>query len=303
MNFVSIITVNFNHSHVTEAFLEAFYCTNNYLQFEIIVVDNGSLINPIPEWEVKYPSIQFIRSEINLGFAAGNNLGIAKGKGDYFFLVNNDTEFTPGLIQSLVDTLEANPKTAMVSPKIRYFQDKSILQYAGYSEMNYYTARNNCIGQFEKDLGQYDTGSQITGFGHGAAMMVTKMAIESVGLMRENYFLYFEELDWAARMKKQGFDIRINLHALIYHKESISVGANSALKAYFMNRNRILFIRQNATIVQLVFFYFHFVFLVMPRNIFTYLKNGNANFIFVLFRAFIWNLTHEKNSQDLGFKL
>lgn len=303
MNFVSIITVNFNHSHVTEAFLEAFYRTNNYLQFEIIVVDNGSLINPIPEWEVKYPSIQFIRSEINLGFAAGNNLGIAKGKGDYFFLVNNDTEFTPGLIQSLVDTLEANPKTAMVSPKIRYFQDKSILQYAGYSEMNYYTARNNCIGQFEKDLGQYDTGSQITGFGHGAAMMVTKMAIESVGLMRENYFLYFEELDWAARMKKQGFDIRINLHALIYHKESISVGANSALKAYFMNRNRILFIRQNATIVQLVFFYFHFVFLVIPRNIFTYVKNGNANFIFVLFRAFIWNLTHAKNSQDLGFKL
>jgi GT2 family glycosyltransferase len=303
LNFVSIITVNFNHSHVTEAFLEAFYRTNNYLQFEIIVVDNGSLINPIPEWEVKYPSIQFIRSEINLGFAAGNNLGIAKGKGDYFFLVNNDTEFTPGLIQSLVDTLEANPKTAMVSPKIRYFQDKSILQYAGYSEMNYYTARNNCIGQFEKDLGQYDTGSQITGFGHGAAMMVTKMAIESVGLMRENYFLYFEELDWAARMKKQGFDIRINLHALIYHKESISVGANSALKAYFMNRNRILFIRQNATIVQLVFFYFHFVFLVIPRNIFTYVKNGNANFIFVLFRAFIWNLTHAKNSQDLGFKL
>ena len=267
MNLVSIITVNFNHSHITEEFLEAFFRTNTYLHFEIIVVDNGSHINPIPKWEHMYPSVKFFRSEINLGFAAGNNVGIAIAKGDYFFFVNNDTEFTPGLIQSLVDTIQANPKTAMVSPKIRYFQDKSILQYAGYSEMNYYTARNICIGQFEKDLGQYDAGIQITGFGHGAAMMVTKMAIESVGLMRENYFLYFEELDWAARMKKQGFDIRINFQAIIYHKESISVGANSALKTYFMNRNRILFIRQNATLVQLVFFYFHFIFLVMPRNI------------------------------------
>ena len=303
MNFVSIITVNYNHSFVTEEFLEAFYGTNNYVQFEIIVVDNGSFINPIPEWVKKYPSVQFIRSEINLGFAAGNNLGIAKAKGDFFFLVNNDTEFTPGLIQSLLVTLQENPKTAMVSPKICYFQDKSIIQYAGYSEMNYYTARNTCIGQLESDIGQYDIGSQITGFGHGAAMMVTKMAIESVGLMRENYFLYFEELDWAARMKKQGFDIRINFQAIIFHKESISVGANSALKAYFMNRNRILFIRQNASIIQLVVFYFHFVFIVIPRNIIKYLIDKEAGFIKVLFRAFLWNFTHSKNSKDLGYKL
>ena len=303
MNFVSIITVNYNHSHVTEEFLEAFFRTNNYILFEIIIVDNGSLINPIPEWKQRYPSVQFIRSETNLGFAAGNNLGIAKAKGDFFFLVNNDTEFTPELIQILVNTLIEHPKTAMVSPKICYFQDKSILQYAGYSEMNFYTARNKCIGQFEKDLGQYDTVKQITDFGHGAAMMVTKLAIDSVGLMRENYFLYFEELDWAARMKKQGFDIRINFQALIYHKESISVGANSALKAYFMNRNRILFIRQNATFFQLVFFYIYFILIVMPRNMFTYLKNGNAGFIFVLFRALIWNITHSKNSQNLGYKL
>ena len=303
MNLVSIITVNYNQSHITDEFLDAFYNTNNYLQYELIVVDNGSLINPVPEWVIKYPAVQFIRSEFNLGFAAGNNVGIEKAKGDFLFLVNNDTEFTPGLIQSLLDTLQEHPKTAMVSPKIRYFQNKSIIQYAGYSEMNYYTARNNCIGQFETDIGQYDTGSQITGFGHGAAIMVTKMAIESVGLMRENYFLYFEELDWAARMKKQGFEIRINFQALIYHKESMSVGANSALKAYFMNRNRILFIRQNATISQKVIFYFHFVFIVMPRNIIKYLIDKQAGFILVLFRAFLWNFTHSKNSKDLGYKL
>jgi GT2 family glycosyltransferase len=185
MALVSIITVNFNHSHVTDEFLDAFYRTNDYVQVEIIVVDNGSKENPVPNWKLKYPDVKFIRSNENLGFAGGNNLGISQAKGDYLFLVNNDTEFTVGLIQTLVNAFLCNPKTGMISPKIRYFQEPDTLQYAGYTEMNYFTARNACIGQFEKDLGQYDQLSGLTGFGHGAAMMLTRVTIEKAGLMAE----------------------------------------------------------------------------------------------------------------------
>jgi GT2 family glycosyltransferase len=303
MPLVSIITVNFNHSHVTDEFLDAFYLTNDYPDFEIIVVDNGSTENPLPAWINKYPSVNFIRSNTNQGFAAGNNLGIASAKGDVLFLVNNDTEFTKGLIQSLLNTLSANPKTGMVSPKIRYFQEPDTLQYAGYTEMNYYTARNACIGQFEKDLGQYDHVSGITGFGHGAAMMVTRVAIEKVGLMAENYFLYYEEMDWGARIKKAGFEIRIEMGALIYHKESVSVGQKSPLKEFFMNRNRILFIRRNADLLHRLIFYMHFLFLVSPRNMINYLKEGKKEFLPILVRAIWWNITHKLNSQDLGYRL
>jgi len=70
-----------------------------------------------------------------------------------------------------------------------------------------------------------------------------------------------------------------------------------------MNLNRILFIRQNAAIGKLLFFYFYFVFIVMPKNIYSYLKNNNISFILILFRALIWNLTHSKNSQILGYKI
>ncbi|MBY0481328.1 MAG: glycosyltransferase family 2 protein [Chitinophagaceae bacterium] len=259
MKLVSIITVNYNHSHVTDEFLDAFYKTNDYPNYEIIVVDNGSKINPLPEWIIKYPGVQFYRSEVNLGFAGGNNLGIAKAKGTLFFLVNNDTEFTPGLMKKLVDSFSEFPDTGMISPKIRYFQEPDTLQYAGYTEMNYYTARNECVAQFEKDNGQYDNLTGLTGFGHGAAMMISKEAIEKVGLMFENYFLYYEEMDWGARIKRAGFEIRLNMQALIYHKESVSVGQKSALKEYFMNRNRILFIRRNAQFFQRIVFYFHFI--------------------------------------------
>lgn len=303
MELVSIITVNYNHSHVTEEFLDAFYHTNDYPNYEIIVVDNASHINPIPGWQMKYPQVIFIRSETNLGFAGGNNLGIAKAKGDLFFLVNNDTEFTQGLILALVNCFRNYPKTGMVSPKIKYFLQPDTLQYAGYTEMNYYTARNHCVGQFEIDHGQYDSISGLTGFGHGAAMMISKEVIQKAGLMYENYFLYYEEMDWGARIKKAGFEIRLNMQALIFHKESVSVGQKSALKEFFMNRNRILFVRRNAHLIQKIFFYGYFLFLVTPRNIIQYFKEGNPEFASILFKAIWWNITNKVDSKKLGFRL
>src|SRR5271156_5281237 len=135
MKSVSVITVNFNHNHVTEALLASISKLNTY-PIEIIVVDNGSTVNPVPQWKIQYPNIQFIRSEDNLGFSGGNNLGIKEAKGDYLFFVNNDTEFTEHLVDRLVDTLNDHPEAGMVSPKIRYFDQPGMLQYAGFTPMN-----------------------------------------------------------------------------------------------------------------------------------------------------------------------
>lgn len=302
MKKVSIITVNYNHSEVTEALLKSFYLKNNYKNIEIIVVDNASVDNPINKWINIFPNVTFLRSEENLGFAGGNNLGIAQSSGDYLFLVNNDTEFTEDLVEKLVATLDSNTKIGMVSPKIRYFDNPDILQYVGFTPMNYYTARNKCIGQFEKDAGQYDHLNGKTGFVHGAAMMIRKEAITKAGLMAENFFLYYEEMDWCDRVRKAGFEIWVNTSAIIYHKESISVGKNSQLKEYYMNRNRILYIRRNANVFCRLVFYVHFSFLVVPRNIINYLKNGDKGFVSQLLRAIRWNIINSRDSNYLGFK-
>ena len=302
MKKVSIITVNFNHSHVTDELLDSIRNTNLYKNIEIIVVDNGSRENPVPAWKLKYPEAIFIRSDQNLGFAGGNNLGLTYATGDYLFFVNNDTEFTEGLVDTLVETLDANPKVGVVSPKLLYFDQPSMLQFAGYTPMNYFTARNECIGQFETDNGQYDHLIGPTGFAHGAAMMVTKEAIQKAGPMAENFFLYYEELDWADRIRRNGFDIWVNMKATIFHKESISVGKKSALKEYYMNRNRILFIRRNAPFFKAICFYFYFLIIVTPRNLLTYIREKNYNFIKQLFNAIWWNLSNGINSKHLGFK-
>jgi GT2 family glycosyltransferase len=303
MKLVTIITVNFNQRKVTEMLLESIRQHEGYRPLEVIVVDNGSSSNPVPEWRQAYPEVTFIRSEKNLGFAGGNNLGIRQAGGDYLFLVNNDTEFTEGLVARLVEEMENKPQIGLLSPRINYFDRPDLIQYAGYTPMNYLTARNACIGQYETDRGQYNTVAGPTAYAHGAAMMLRREALEEAGPMAENYFLYYEELDWAERIRRAGYGVNVCLEPLIYHKESVSVGKKTALKEYFMNRNRILFIRRNTSTINFVAFMCYFLLLVAPRNILSYVKEGNYAFIPVFFRAIAWHLFHRSDSRELGYTL
>lgn len=301
MKHVSIITVNYNNYTVTRELLHSIYRHNSYPGVEIIVVDNGSRHNPGAEIRKEFPEVLFIRSEQNLGFAGGNNLGVSRASGDYLFFVNNDTEFTRDLVALLVETLDLYPSIGVISPKIRYYDQPEVLQYVGFSPMNYYTIRNMCIGQYEQDNGQYDEVVGPTGYAHGAAMMVRRAAIEKAGLMAENFFLYYEELDWCERMRKAGFDIWVNAKALIYHKESMAVGKRSPLKEYYMNRNRILFARKHASPLRYSLFLSYFFLFVVPKNLAVYFSNKEFSFAPVLFKAVWWNLFNNVNSTKLYF--
>ncbi|WP_316844665.1 glycosyltransferase family 2 protein [Pedobacter psychrodurus] len=293
---ISIISVNYNQPDVTQELLDSIFTTNTYLNTEVIIVDNGSRENFIPIWKDRYPQVKFIHSEENLGFAGGNNLGIAAADGDYLFLVNNDTEFTSGLLETLSGTFQDFPDTGIVCPKINYFEHPGKIQYVGFTELTSITARNQCLGQFEDDRGQYDDRVYITAFAHGAAMMVSRKVFQRAGLMAENFFLYYEEMDWSLRIRKAGFKIRVNTSALIYHKESVSVGADSPLKIYYMNRNRILLVRKHSVFYKQILFFLYFGLMVFPRNLLQFLIRGKFKHITAMCKAVYWNLTHSTNS-------
>ena len=94
MSQISIVTVNFNQPQATIELLQSIKLHYPLENLDIVLVDNGSSVDNETAFKACYPGINYIRSEINLGFAGGNNLGISKATGDYLFLVNNDTEFT-----------------------------------------------------------------------------------------------------------------------------------------------------------------------------------------------------------------
>ncbi|MBE7171069.1 MAG: glycosyltransferase family 2 protein [Williamsia sp.] len=301
MKLVSLVTLNMNQPAITEALLESMLHVNTYPNYEVIVVDNGSKVDPVPAWKQKYPTMQFIRSEKNLGFTGGNNLGLQYAKGDYLFVINNDTEVTPGMLGQLVDTLEKHPQIGVISPKINYFDKQDVLQYTGYTDMNYYTARNKCIGQLEKDKGQYDYLTGKTGYAHGAAMLVTREAMEKAGVLSDNFFIYYEELDWCERIKKAGFEVWVDMQALLFHKESMTVGKKSAFKEYYMNRNRILFNRKHAPPFAFFVFVLFFTVFVIPKTLLGYVKNKQYDFIKIFRDAIKWNLVNKIDSTEASF--
>jgi GT2 family glycosyltransferase len=292
---VSIITLNYNRAEITAAFLESSKSLL-YPHYEILVCDMASSVNPDTVFDVRaYPHTRLLLSEKNLGFAGGNNWGMRQAKGDFIFIVNNDTELTPGIIDLLLEPLFQNEAIGVVSPKIKYFNDKEIIQYAGFRKMNPYTGRTSVIGEFETDKGQYNI-SGITGGAHGCAMMVKKEVIEKTGMFPEKFFLYYEEWDWSARIQKAGYKVWYQSEAVIYHKESMTVGKENPMKVYYHTRNRILYMRRNSNLFQLSVFSLFFTFISMPKAVFNYLITRQKKQLRWFMRGVFYNLTHNSKS-------
>jgi GT2 family glycosyltransferase len=295
---VSIIAVNYNGQKVTREMIDSIR-NNSYSNIEIIVVDNASEVSPKAYLNENYKEVKVIESSKNLGFAGGNNLGIKESNGDFLFFLNNDAELTNGVIESMLELFEQVPKLGIVSPKICFYKTGSdkksdpyspdILQYVGSTEVHNLTARNRTIGYLESDLGQYQT-AKPTAYAHGAAMMVSRSVIEKVGMMPEAFFLYYEELDWCEQIRRVGFEIYIQPKAKVYHKESWSVKKTSGLKTFYINRNRILFMRRNRHIWQMIGFCLFFLFLTVPKNTIVFLLKGDFLNIQAFYKSIFWNI-------------
>lgn len=289
---VSIITINYNESGVTMDMLESLRGLT-YPNYEIIVVDNASPNDNPKVIKERYPEIILIESDKNLGFAGGNNLGIKDAKGAYYLFINNDTIVPAGFIEPLVETLISDETIGMVSPKIKFHWDPTLIQYAGYTPMNHYTIRNNSIGYKAKDDGTYDTPGETESI-HGAAMMVPKAIVESVGMMTEIYFLYYEEHDWAAMIKRAGYKIYYQPKSYILHKESIATGKNSPLKTHYLYRNRLLYARRNFNTMQLLVSMLFQISIAIPKNTSVYLFKRQFKHLKAFWDAILWNLTYSQ---------
>lgn len=294
---VSIITVNYNQTAVTCALLDSIR-RQDYRDLELWVVDNASADNPEQIFRTNYPEVHFVRSEKNLGFAGGNNLAVRQARGEYLFFVNNDTEIPDGCIARLVELFEKNPAIGLAGPLICYYPmekwTEDMIQYAGMSPVHPLTARNKTIGKGEWDRGQYDRPVK-TAYAHGAAMMCTRQALEKVGMMEEAFFLYYEELDWGERIRKAGFEIWVEPRAKIYHKESMTVGKLSTLKTYYLNRNRVWFMRRHAGPLQLLLFYLFLCCATIPKNVLNYLLRGEKEHLKAFLTGIWWNFSAKQS--------
>lgn len=240
---VSLISITYHQTAATAEMI-ASVLAGDYDNLEIIIVDNGAEGSDAALLLERFPEIRLISSPRNLGFAGGNNLGTRAAQGEYFFYLNNDTLVAPEAISALVAELESHPRAGLTCPKIRFHRDPEVLQFAGYTGMSGITLRHKAIGFHERDRGQHDQ-LRATPFAHGAAMMARRAMVQEVGMMAEYFFLYYEEMDWCARIRAAGWEILFIPQAVIWHKESLTTGRASPLKSYYLARNRVLFLLRN----------------------------------------------------------
>ncbi|MEM1124834.1 MAG: glycosyltransferase family 2 protein, partial [Bacteroidota bacterium] len=245
------------------------------------------------------PDVKVIVSGVNRGFAGGNNLGVEVSKGQFLFFINNDAVITEGAVNTMIADFN-NPFVGMVSPLICYYPMASqdigadIIQYAGATNVHPLTGRNAIIGEKRRNQSQYYQ-SKPTFYAHGAAMMVKRKVLETVGLMSEQFFLYYEELDWCERTRKAGYTILFEPNAMIYHKESVSVGASNPMKTYYLNRNRILFMAKNRSRLAYWGFVLYLFLIAIPKNVLTFGLKREWAHLSAFLRAVRWNFT--KNEQ------
>ena len=242
------------------------------------MVDNASSQDEASIISQRYPQVKAIRSPRNLGFAGGNNIGIKEAKGKFILLINNDTYFKEFNIESLIQRLESSDRIGVVCPKLRFAWGNNPIQYAGYTPLSPITLRNQAIGFGEDDKGQYET-AHSTPYAHGAAMLIKREAIDTVGLMPECFFLYYEELDWSMMFTRAGYEIWYDPACTVFHKESQTTGQNSPLRTYYITRNRLLLVKRNYKGISKYLSYIYLIGIVAPRDIIKYALQGRLDLV------------------------
>jgi GT2 family glycosyltransferase len=255
---VYIILLNYKNWQDT---LECLLSLNkqSYANFETVVVDNNSGNDSLQQIQARlrdqnilYP-VHYMQSEENGGFAKGNNVGIKFARerkdGKYFWVLNNDTVIATHAISELVkkaskDEMES-VKVGIYGSKLLYHTKPNTIQAVG-GNYNKWLGTLIEIGNLKIDKGQYDY-SKKSNMVIGAAMFVSDEFIQEVGLLGEEYFLYFEEVDWVERAKRKGWSISTVTSSIVFHKQGVSTQANglknaekSKISDYYYFKNRIL---------------------------------------------------------------
>jgi GT2 family glycosyltransferase len=192
-----------------------------------------------------------IRIGTNLGFAGGTNVGLRFALQDnacrYFWILNNDTVIDPGSLAAMVGLMEKHPELGLCGSLILSYADPEQVQVQGGRRFSRWTGRSQVPPQLTVEESR--TRDAEFDYLEGASMLATRSFLETVGLLEEWYFLYYEEVDWAMRAAGV-FGLGFARDSIVYHKEGASIGSNpdrgkrSLLSERYLVRSRVLFTRK-----------------------------------------------------------
>jgi GT2 family glycosyltransferase len=247
---LGLVTVLFNANDVLEDFFKSI-SIQSFKTYILYFIDNSPSSQTdqlIAELSKRYPLTDYvhIKNPENYGVAKANNQGIKlalQAGADFVLLLNNDISiFQPVLLEQMVDKAVKSNED-MIVPKILYHGTRKIWLAGGV--FIHYKGTSQTTGDKEEDTGQYNTAGYID-YAPTCFMLCSKKVFDVTGLMDERYFVYYDDNDFIFRARKQGFKIFYMPDVELFHKVSVSTGgAESLFSIYYLNRNRVYFIRKH----------------------------------------------------------
>lgn len=298
---VFVLILSYNGKYLLEDSLSS-YLENDYVNFKIVVVDNGSVDRTLEYVEKNFPNVEVLRTEKNLGYSEGFNLGLDyafnQNNANYALITNNDVTVDNRVISELVKVAEKDEKIGFVTGKVYYFDKPNIFQTVGKKE-DPMMWNGEHIGINEEDKGQYDEIFERS-FIDDVFTLVSKKLYKDTGGYNPLFFLQHEEYDWQARAKELGYKIMYTPYARLWHKVSMTIGKKSPLQAYYYARNQILVIMLHKSTQFFRRFFRHHFYRYIFRSSLQSLKQRRISVAFAKWRGFfsalMWGVKNRKFS-------
>lgn len=218
------------------------YLANDYSNFEVTIIDNGSTDGTMNWVQANYPNVTVLRIDENMGYSGGFNFGLRyafiQKNADYVLITNNDVRSDRKVIHNLVETAEKDNSIGFVTGKVYFYDHPEILQSVGFYEDQLKWIGGH-LGNQEKDLGQYDQIEE-RAFSDDIFMLVKRELYEDTEGYDTNFQFQAEQFDWQIRAKKMGYKLYFTPYAKIWHKVSFTIGRSSPFKQYHDTRNSLI---------------------------------------------------------------
>ncbi|MCP8309557.1 MAG: glycosyltransferase family 2 protein [archaeon] len=298
--FVSIAILNYNGRTILgkdfDRYLKSVLQTD-YPDFELLFVDNGSEDDSVHHVTSIYNDsrLRVIKIGRNLGFAQGNNVGIANAnqKAEYIVLLNNDIEVQTSWLKEIIEKLDQDQSIAMAQPKILRDSDRSIIDSTGgfIDKMG----RAYDRGSGKKEFGQYDVKDEVF-YAKGAAIIMRRSILNEIGLLDPDYFIYYEETDLCWRAHLKGYRVVLIPSSMVYHRSSATMGEQINERILFMRRrNQIATLIKNYELGNLV----KYLSLFLGKSILYSIRlvfSRRIRLAYSIWRAIWWNIKNIKKT-------
>jgi GT2 family glycosyltransferase len=233
---LTVAVLSYDGRHLLEVILPSL-ARQRFRDFEVVVVDNGSRDDTVAWMGEHWPEVEVVSLAQNVGVTAALNVCARAGRGELVGLFNNDMEVDADCLGELVAALREHPEAAWAGTKLRDFEQRDLLDGAG--DVFTWAATGGRRGHGERDAGQYDEPRAIFGACGGAALYRRK-ALEQVGEFDEDFFAFYEDVDWNLRAQLAGLSCRYVPSAVVYHMGSATIGRGlSDFTRYHLWRNTL----------------------------------------------------------------